>query len=948
MLLLDLFNKEAELTDHKLYAGALDIAIKITNSKIGFSFLVSDDLKEIILSIWSEGTMKCCSTALDNRIPLGDAGNWAYCVKEKKSFVCNNYFESLNQKGFPEGHAEIHRLMGFPVIQHDQARLIFGVGNKEEDYNDSDLTWIESVFLALQKIFEKRNVEKNLLWNEAFLKEIAESSPLAFLVVDDRTDEVLFINHQFCELWGINHLEEAIRKRELKSNDVISGCYPMLKDVPTFIELCKTLQSEENRVVVEDRIPFADGRIIRRFSTQVRDSGDQYHGRLYTFEDITQRKNSEKLIVIQRDLATRLSATSDLHEALSHTLDSIFLIGGIDVCGIYLVDINESGLTLSIHRGLSAKFVKEKSFFDSDSPQVKLVLAGKPVYEFYKPEFFVDMAYEEHEKILSIAVIPVKHEGKVIGAFIVGSRTSDSFCANIQVSIESLASQIGGTISRINAENALHSSQQNFRMLFDTINDFMFVLDLEGMIIKTNTVVEKRLGYTAEELQQLHVIEIHHPERREEALLFLDEMLAGKNLYCPVPLYTKTGTQIPVETHMIMGKWDGKDVLLGISRDVTEREKTEAALRESEARWSFALEGSGDGVWDWNVQTDEVFYSNQWKAMIGYTDSEIGNKMDEWDKRIHPDDRAACYADMSNHFSGETEIFSNEHRLLCKDGSYKWILDRGKVVARQPDGKPLRVIGTHTDVSKRKELEESLRSAISKEKELNELKSRFVSMASHEFRTPLSSILMLDDSLMAYWKRMDDQQIISKLQNIKDQVQHLTNVVTDVMLVSKIQEGKLSYDPKNVDLVELCHGVIKAFNTDKLLKNKINFNSDFDDLFMCLDNRLIVQVLNNLISNAIKYAQPVPIVKVRLYYDRNEVLLSIHDNGIGIPEADQKNLFQPFYRAENVRHIQGNGLGLNIVRESVQLHGGDITFDSILGKGSTFFVHLPKKLISKI
>ena len=558
------------------------------------------------------------------------------------------------------------------------------------------------------------------------------------------------------------------------------------------------------------------------------------------------------------------------------------------------------------------------------------------------------MAYEEHEKILSIAVIPVKHEGKVIGAFIVGSRTSDSFCANIQVSIESLASQIGGTISRINAENALHSSQQNFRMLFDTINDFMFVLDLEGMIIKTNTVVEKRLGYTAEELQQLHVIEIHHPERREEALLFLDEMLAGKNLYCPVPLYTKTGTQIPVETHMIMGKWDGKDVLLGISRDVTEREKTEAALRESEARWSFALEGSGDGVWDWNVQTDEVFYSNQWKAMIGYTDSEIGNKMDEWDKRIHPDDRAACYADMSNHFSGETEIFSNEHRLLCKDGSYKWILDRGKVVARQPDGKPLRVIGTHTDVSKRKELEESLRSAISKEKELNELKSRFVSMASHEFRTPLSSILMLDDSLMAYWKRMDDQQIISKLQNIKDQVQHLTNVVTDVMLVSKIQEGKLSYDPKNVDLVELCHGVIKAFNTDKLLKNKINFNSDFDDLFMCLDNRLIVQVLNNLISNAIKYAQPVPIVKVRLYYDRNEVLLSIHDNGIGIPEADQKNLFQPFYRAENVRHIQGNGLGLNIVRESVQLHGGDITFDSILGKGSTFFVHLPKKLISKI
>lgn len=670
------------------------------------------------------------------------------------------------------------------------------------------------------------------------------------------------------------------------------------------------------------------------------------NGRLYTFEDITQRKSSEKLIIIQRDLATRLSATSDLQEALSHTLDSMFFIGKIDVCGIYLLDLNESELNLAVHRGLSAKFVKEKSFFDPDSPQVKLVIAGKPVYGPYNPELFADMAYEEHEKILGIAVIPIKHEGKVIGAFIVGSRTTDRFYVNIQVSMESLASQIGGTISRINAENALHSSQQNFRMLFDTIKDFMFVLDLEGMIIKTNTVVEKRLGYTAEELQQLHVIDIHLPERREEALLFLDEMLAGNDLYCPVPLYTKEGTQIPVETHMIMGQWDGKDVLLGISRDVTERQKTEAALRESEARWGFALEGSGDGVWDWNVQADEVFYSNQWKAMIGYADSDIGNKLDEWDKRIHPDDRVACYADMSSHFSGETEIFSNEHRLLCKDGSYKWILDRGKVVARQPDGKPLRVIGTHTDISKRKELEESLRSAISKEKELNELKSRFVSMASHEFRTPLSSILMMGDSLMAYWKRMDDQQIISKLQNIKDQVQHLTKVVTDVMLVSKIQEGKLSYEPKNVDLVSLCLDVITAFNADKLLKNKINFYSDFGSLFMCLDNRLIVQVLNNLISNAIKYSQPIPIVKVKLYKDNHEILLSIHDNGIGIPEADQKNLFQPFYRAENVRHIQGNGLGLNIVRESVQLHGGDITFDSMLGEGSTFFVHLPKELVS--
>ena len=138
------------------------------------------------------------------------------------------------------------------------------------------------------------------------------------------------------------------------------------------------------------------------------------------------------------------------------------------------------------------------------------------------------------------------------------------------------------------------------------------------------------------------------------------------------------------------------------------RAKTAAALRESEDRWLFALEGSGDGVWDWDVATSRVFFSRQWKSMLGYGENEIGGRLDEWENRVHPDDHERIMREIIRHLAGESPAYSFEYRLRCQDGSYKWILDRGKVMSRSPHGRPLRVIGTHTDISERKRAEAAL------------------------------------------------------------------------------------------------------------------------------------------------------------------------------------------------------------------------------------------------
>lgn len=134
-------------------------------------------------------------------------------------------------------------------------------------------------------------------------------------------------------------------------------------------------------------------------------------------------------------------------------------------------------------------------------------------------------------------------------------------------------------------------------------------------------------------------------------------------------------------------------------------------LQESEDRWRFALEGAGDGVWDWDLPTSSVWFSNQWKTMLGYDEDEIGTGLDEWSSRVHPEDMPSVMADLQPHLDGKTAAYINEHRVRCKDGSYKWILDRGQVISRDAAGKPLRVVGVHTDITERKQSEERLKLA---------------------------------------------------------------------------------------------------------------------------------------------------------------------------------------------------------------------------------------------
>lgn len=252
------------------------------------------------------------------------------------------------------------------------------------------------------------------------------------------------------------------------------------------------------------------------------------------------------------------------------------------------------------------------------------------------------------------------------------------------------------------------------------------------------------------------------------------------------------------------------------------------------------------------------------------------------------------------------------------------------------------------EISERKKVEEALidsqkelRSSLEKEKELSELKSRFVSMASHEFRTPLSTILS-SASLIGKYTEGDQQDRRQKhIDRIKSMVNTLTAVLNDFLSLSKLEEGRIQVVPEHFMFNKFCKAVFEEVWPLLKKDQRLNHETLAEELEVFHDKQLIRNILFNLISNAIKYSPEGSTIHCRTRLAEDMIHIEIEDHGRGIPEADQKHLFTRFFRASNAINIQGTGLGLNIVRSYIDLLNGKINFNSVEGQGTTFYVQIP-------
>ncbi len=494
--------------------------------------------------------------------------------------------------------------------------------------------------------------------------------------------------------------------------------------------------------------------------------------------------------------------------------------------------------------------------------------------------------------------------------------------------------------TRKQAEIALTESQKKYQSVFDKANDYMVLLDSRGAIIEINERIKTKLGYTREEMAGRNLLELPflQPESRQKAMENFKKRISGHDVSTyELTFVKKDGTELIGEVNAsLVETGNGEIVDLVVIRDITERKKAENErleliniLQQMTEELNTILESIGDAIVtiDNNLTITSVnsafctLVGRTFEDIIGKSCSEIIRCSSEKDTESCDDTCGLKESLASSTVRSERSIIQNfEGRLIT--------IEAISSPLRNAEGKVTGAVKSIRDISK--------------EVEVEKMKNEFVSTVSHELRTPLTSIkgyieLILDG----------DTGDINDIQRefldiIAQNTDRLTSLINDLLDIEKIESGKIALGKKPVSLTKLVKLAAKTLEPDAHDK-KLEYEVTVEDTIeVFADPDRIMQVLMNLISNAIKFTPSGKVsIHVHKHPGRAEIIVS--DTGMGISKTDQENLFTKFFRAENAlkKQIGGTGLGLSIVKSIVEMHGGSVTVDSTLNRGSTFTVVLP-------
>jgi PAS domain S-box-containing protein len=485
----------------------------------------------------------------------------------------------------------------------------------------------------------------------------------------------------------------------------------------------------------------------------------------------------------------------------------------------------------------------------------------------------------------------------------------------------------------------LEASEARYRGLLESMREGYAATDLSGRITDFNESFRQMLGYPADVLKHMTFVEITPQKwhRFEDDLLSTQVLPSGHSEPYEKEYVDALGRVFPVEIRTYAETTpDGARVgYWALVRDITERKLAEQKrlVELSETRLKAVLEAIGEGVWDWNVATGELYGSPRWRSLLGLLPDDDAHRAGIIDRLVHPEDRGAVAAALDRCLSGDGR-YRSEYRIRHPDGTQRWVLDRGAVIERRPDGTPARMVGSLSDITPTKTAELAIVEAKALAESAARAKSEFLASMSHEIRTPMNAIYGMSHLLLKTELSARQRDYVSK---VLQSGEHLLGVINDILDLSKIEAGKLSIEATEFELADVLDNLINLIGEkadEKGIELIFDVAADVPEVLVG-DPLRLGQILVNYGNNAVKFTErgeirvAVDVVEA-VAVDRDagaaQVLrFSVADTGIGLTAEQQERLFQSFEQGDGAttRKYGGTGLGLTISRRLAELmHGG--------------------------
>ena len=826
-------------------------------------------------------------------------------------------------------------------VKFDDGTICWLAGNAMPQH-EADGSTLWNGFIT--DITKRREVDATLVFEKQQLASILEGTNVGTWEWNIQTGETVY-NERWAEILGYTLEEISPVSIEIWMN------YSHPDDLKVSGELLEQhFKGELDYYSLESRMKHKNGNwvwVLDRGKVHLWDADGKPLLMSGTHQDITEQKHAREFenILLQLSLLINKTKNEDINSTINYALVKIGSFLYADRA--YIFELSELSNTMSntyewCYEGISPEIENLQDLPLTIFPMWMKSLRSKENIQIDSvkdlPESWsAEREILEPQGIQSLLAIPILNNDNLMGFLGLDFVRSTKECNQSETNnLRVWANMLAGLLSKQRAEQILNQTRLNYETFFNTIDDFLFVLNEQGNIIHTNNRVINELEYSIEELLDQSVLMVHPPERREEAGRILGEMLAGTTSFCSVPLLSKTGHYIPVETRLNPGFWNGKPVIFGVSKDVTKMELSEqkfaSAFQSNSAMMSISTFEEGKYI-DVNKALCEILgYSRD--EIIGSTNELLGIYID-----------SEIRQNIISRIKQDIQVHDEEVLMQTKTGEIKTCLVSTDSIYI---GEERCTLSVTIDITARKIAEEELKKARQEAEKANLSKSEFLSRMSHELRTPMNSILGFAQIMEMSELNPSHKKRVNHILNNGN---HLLKLINEVLDIAGIESGKLTFIIEPVQVIgiinEVLDVVLIAANKNNVTLELID--SPSNQFFVKADNLRLKQVLINLITNAMKYNKESGFVKISTELKSTEIpgssklRISIHDSGIGIKAENISKLFQPFERiGADESEIEGTGLGLSIVMKLTKAMGGTVGVESDLGVGSTFWIELPQ------